>query len=140
MTSKRARVGFGIANVLVAVSVAVSVFALLPTRWWVVDAGAVTIAASLAASGGALLANARVAERVTRIAAFVVLLLGLGLFAALALTASWIHGVYGPVGKGGAILFGLVAALVLPYVVVLPAALLLWVGPRGGSSTAPRGP
>jgi hypothetical protein len=38
--------------------------------------------------------------------------------------------VYGPVGKGGAALFALVCALALPYVVVLPAAELLWLGPR----------
>ena len=127
---KGARIGFGVVNLGVAALVAWGVFRLLPTRWWVVDDGAAIVALLMAASGFALLANHRLAEPVTRIAGFVVLALGLGVFAALALTASWLYGVYGPVGKGGTALFTLVALLVFPYVVVLPAALLVWVGPR----------
>lgn len=127
---KGARIGFGVVNLGVAALVAWGVFRLLPTRWWVVDDGAAIVALLMAASGFALLANHRLAETVTRIAGFVVLALGLGVFAALALTASWLYGVYGPVGKGGTALFTLVALLVFPYVVVLPAALLVWVGPR----------
>ena len=125
-----ARVGFGILNLGVAALVAWGVFRGLPTRWWVVDGGAVVVSGLLAASGGLLLADHRLKEAVTRIAGFVVLALGMAVFAALALTASWLYGVYGPVGKGGAALFTLVALLVFPYVIVLPAALLAWVGPR----------
>lgn len=125
-----ARIGFGILNLGVAVLVAWGVFRGLPTRWWVVDGGAVIVTALLGASGGLLLADHRLKETVTRAAGFVVLALGLAVFAALALTASWLYGVYGPVGKGGAALFALVALLVFPYVIVLPAVLLAWVGPR----------
>jgi hypothetical protein len=106
------------------------VFSGLPTRWWVVDSGGAVIVALMAASGVLLLANHRLAEPVTRVAAALVLALGLVLFAVLALTASWLHGVYGPVGKGGSAIFVLIALLVLPYIVVLPAVLLAWVGPR----------
>jgi hypothetical protein len=127
---KGARIGFGVLNVGVAVLVAWGVFRGLPTRWWVVDDGAAVVAGLMAASGIALLANHRLAEPITRVAGFVVLALGLAVFAALALTASWLYGVYGPVGKGGSALFALVALLVFPYVVVLPAVLLAWVGPR----------
>ena len=127
---KGARIGFGVVNLGVAALVAWGVFRGLPTRWWVVDDGAAIVIALMAASGITLLANHRHAERVTRVAGFVVLALGLAVFAALALTASWLYGVYGPVGKGGAALFTLVALLVFPYVVVLPAVLLAWVGPR----------
>lgn len=128
--SRGARVGFGILNVGVAALVAWGVFKGLPTRWWVVDTGAVVVAGLMAASGIALLTNHRLAEVVTRVAAAVVLVIGLALFATLALTASWLHGVYGPIGKGGSAIFALVALLVLPYIVVLPAVLLAWVGPR----------
>jgi hypothetical protein len=127
---RRARIGFGIANVGVAIFVSVGVFRLLPTRWWVVDSGAVVVATLLGASGLALLRRHRFAEPLTRVASGIVLVLGLALFAAIALTASWISGVYSQVGKSGAIIFGLVAALVLPYVVVLPAVELAWLGPR----------
>jgi hypothetical protein len=124
------RIAFGLTNLAVAVLVAWSVFRGLPTRWWVVDTGATIVVALMAASGVALLANHRLAEPVTRAAAAGVLALGLALFATLTLTASWLYGVYGPVGKGGAALFVLVALLAFPYLVVLPAVLLAWVGPR----------
>ena len=127
---KGARIGFGALNLAVAALVAWGVFAGLPTRWWVVDDGAVVVCALLAASGIMLLVDHRLKEVVTRAAGFVVLALGLAVFAALALTASWLYGVYGPVGKGGAALFALVALLLFPYVVVLPVVLLAWVGPR----------
>lgn len=125
---RRARIGFGIANVCVALFIAFGVFRLLPTRWWLVDGGAVIMILLLGASGVMLLRKHPLRERVTRIAAAVVLVLGMALFAAIAITASWISGVYQQVGASGAIVFGLVAALVLPYVVVLPAVELAWVG------------
>lgn len=127
---RRARVGFGVANVAIAIFVAIGVFRLLPTRWWVVDTGAVVVSLMLASSGLALLLKASIAERLTRAAAAIVLVLGLALFTAIVTTAGWISGVYGQVGASGAIIFGLVGALVLPYVVVLPAVELAWVGPR----------
>jgi hypothetical protein len=132
---KTSRIAFGLTNLAVAVLVAWSVFRGLPTRWWVVDTGATIVVALMAASGVALLANHRLAEPVTRAAAAGVLALGLALFATLTLTASWLYGVYGPVGKGGSAIFALVALMVFPYLVVLPAALLAWVGPRPRKTT-----
>ena len=140
LLNTRARVGFGIANVVVAVGFAIGIFRLLPMRWWLVDTGGVVVIALMGASGLALLAKHRTAERITRIAAFAVLAIGLALFATLCLTASWLHGVYGPVGRGGAAIFALVAALVLPYVVLLPIAELLWIGPRACSPSPARSP
>ena len=131
--TKRARISFGAINAMVAALVAWGVFRGLPTRWWLVDTGALIVTVAMGASALALLANHRRAEQVTRIAAGLTLALGLALFATLALTASWLYGVYGPVGKGGAALFVLVGLLVLPYLVVLPAVLLAWVGPRAGA-------
>jgi hypothetical protein len=133
---KRARIGFGIANVGVALFVAFGVYRFLPTRWWVVDLGAAVIALLLGGSGVALLRRSPWAERLTRVAAAVVLVLGLALFTAIVTTAGWIGGVYGQVGASGAIIFGLVAALVLPYVVVLPAVELAWIGPRAAPVTS----
>jgi hypothetical protein len=127
---QRARIGFGAANLAIGAFVALGVFRLLPTRWWPVDFASAAIALLLGASGVALLRNAAIAERLTRIASAVVLALGLVLFAATAITASWISGVYQQVGSTGAIIFGLVAALLLPYLVVFPAVELAWIGPR----------
>ena len=132
---KAPRIAFGVINLGVAALVAWCVFRGLPTRWWVADTGGAVVVALMAASGAALLGGHRHAETVTRIAAGVVLAQGLALFAALALTASWLSGVYGPVGKGGAAIFALVALLVFPYLIVLPATLLAWVGPRSRTAS-----
>ncbi len=129
MEKRGQRIFFGVANALTAALVLECVWRGLPSRWWPVDAGSVVIAAVLGASAIALLANRRSAALLARVASIVTLGIGLAVFAALAMTASWLHGVYGPIGKGGAAIFGLVAALVLPYLVVLPAAELVWLGP-----------
>ncbi len=126
---KKARIGFGLANLFVASLLASCIYFGLPTRWWVVDSGAAVVVAGLVMSGFSLLANHRLAVPLTRIVARVVLAVGLATVAILALTLSWLVGVYGPVGKGGAAIFGLVVLLILPYLVVLPVALLVWVGP-----------
>lgn len=136
-TSRRARVAFGVLNLGVAALVAWGVLRGLPARWWPVDGGAAVVTASMAASGVALLAGHPRAEPLTRIAGLVTLALGLVLFAALSLTASWLGGVYGSLGQGGAALFLLVALLVLPYLVVFPAALVVWVGPRAAREPRP---
>ena len=124
------RIGFGIANLFVALLAYFGIFRGLPSRWLPVDLAGVVVIAFMAASGVALLLNRRGAALLTRIASIVVLAIGMILFAALVLTASWLAGVYGPIGRGGAAIFGLVAAMVLPSTIVLPAAELLWIGPK----------
>jgi len=126
----KARIGFGAANVAVGLFTAYGVFRLLPTRWWLVDGGAAIVVVLLVGSGVALLRDAKSARRLARLAARVVLGVGLALFAALVVTAAYLSGVYAQVGTTGAVIFGLVSALVLPYLVVLPAAELLWLGPK----------
>jgi hypothetical protein len=60
------------------------------------------------------------------------------LVATLAITASFLSGIYGPVGRGGALILALAAALALPYLIVLPSAQLVWLGPfRRVTSPAP---
>ena len=132
--NSRARIGFGFANLFVATLLASCIYLGLPTRWWVVDWGAAIVIAGLTTSGFALLTNHRLALVLTRIAAQVVLAFGLVTVAILALTLSWLVGVYGPVGKGGGAIFGLVALLIFPYLVILPIVLLVWVGPRRADS------
>jgi hypothetical protein len=127
---RRARIGFGVANVVVALALLGAVFKLLHTRWWLVDGGALVIGGLFLVSGYTLLGKMPPAERVTRWAALVVLVLGMALTTVLFATAGWISGVYGSVGAGGAVVFSLVGALALPYLVVLPAAELAWLGAR----------
>jgi hypothetical protein len=84
-----------------------------------------------------LVANVRMAARVARIVSATVLLLGLVLVLVLAMTASYLSGIYGPVGKGGAMVLTFVAALAVPYVIALPAAQLLYLGRVRGAKPAP---
>ena len=127
MLSRRAALVFGVANALTGTLVAVGVFAGLPSRWWPVDAAAAVLVGLEVVSGAALVAGARWAEKLARAASAVSLALGLFTVTILALTASWLSGVYGPVGRGGGLALALVAALALPYLVVLPSVELLWL-------------
>jgi hypothetical protein len=130
MSPRGASLLFGAANVATALLVAFGVFVALQARWWPVDVGAAALALLQLASGAGLLASARWAPKVARAASAVALALGLFTVSVLALTASWLGGVYGPVGKGGSIVLALVAALALPYLVVLPLVQLAWLRPQ----------
>lgn len=119
---------FAASDIVTAVLVLVATFVGLPTRWWPIDGAAITIVVALAAAGGALIADR--AKIVVRIACAVVLAIGLLLVALLAISASHLAGVYGPIGQGGALLMLLVVALALPYLIALPAAQLVWTEKR----------
>jgi hypothetical protein len=129
MLSRRAALAFGIADLLTAAVVGLGVFMALPSRWWPVDSAAAVVTALEVAAGVGLVAQARWGERAAQVASAVALALGLFLVSVLAVTASWLSGVYGPVGAGGAIILTLVAVLALPYMVVLPAVQLVWLRP-----------
>lgn len=135
MLSRRAALVFGIADLLTAAAVGLGVFVALPARWWPVDVAAAVLAALELGAGVGLLVRATWAERAARAASAVALALGLFLVTVLAVTASWLSGVYGPVGAGGAMILTLVAALSLPYLVVLPVVELVWLrpAPRAGA-------
>src|SRR5579859_5179973 len=106
--SRLAAVVFGVADLLGAGLVAFGVFGALPDRWWLVDGGALVVVALLGGAGVGLLRGATWAVRAARLAAAITLALGLLLVATLALTASYLSGIYGPVGHGGAIILALV--------------------------------
>jgi hypothetical protein len=130
MLSRRAAVVFGVADLVTAALVLYGVFVALPARWWPVDAAGAGLGALELAAGAALLSRHGRAGALARAASAVALALGLFTVTLLAVTASWLSGVYGPVGAGGAIILGLVAALALPYLVVLPVVQLVWLRAR----------
>ncbi|MEO6574440.1 MAG: hypothetical protein ABIP89_11410 [Polyangiaceae bacterium] len=125
---KASRIACAVSDIVTALLIAVSVFVALPSRWWPVDVGAVLLIALLGAAGVGLLAKASWAEKVARSASIASLVMGFALVATLALTASYLRGIYGPVGRGGALILALVAALVIPYLLVFPSLQLLWLG------------
>ena len=121
-------VGFGSVDLLSAVVIYVAVFEGLPTRYFPIDAAATAVILLLGAAGVGLVANKSWGPMVARVASVVTLGLGLALVATLAVTVSYLSGIYGPVGRGGGLILGLSAALAIPYVVALPAAQLVWLG------------
>jgi hypothetical protein len=121
---------FGALDLVAAIVVALGVFAGLPARWWVVDVPSAAVIALLGAAGVGLVGRLPWGEKVARIASMVTLALGLALVTALAISASYLSGIYGPVGRGGALILVLVAALAVPYLIAFPASQLLWLGPR----------
>ncbi len=129
-SSSLLRVFFGVADLLGAAVTLFGIFVALPARWAPIDLGGSLASVLLLAAGLGLLADTRWAPRVTRIAAGIVLFFGLATIVALATTIGFLSGIYGPVGRGGVILFAIVVALVLPYLVVLPGAQLVWLGLR----------
>ena len=137
--TRRSAILFGIVDALAAALVLFGVYGALPARWWPVDVLAAALALLFGGAAFGLLRATAWAEPLARIASLVALGLGLSLVATLALTASYLSGIYGPVGHGGAIILVLVAALALPYLVVLPGAQLLWLGPprRRAAPTKP---
>lgn len=116
------RVLLGFSDILTALLLAFATFVALPTRWLTVDAAASVLVALELLSGVGLLLRTPWALRAASAVALVALVVGLAVVTTLALTASWLAGVYGAVGSGGAIILTLVAALLLPYLVVLPGA------------------
>ena len=129
MISRRASVVFGVAEAVVALLVGVGVFAALPARWAPVDVVAGALVLLKVASSAGLLADRSWARAAAVASASAALALGLFVVTGLGLAAGWLAGIYGSVGAGGALMFGLVAALVVPYLVVLPAVQLGWLLP-----------
>jgi hypothetical protein len=127
---------FGIVDILSAILIYIGVFEGLPARYWLVDGGAALLIALFIGAGAGLVADTPWARRAALSASIASLVLGLLLVTVLALTASYLSGVYGPVGRGGALILGLIAALALPYLVAIPLAQLAWIsGVRGASAT-----
>lgn len=109
------------------------IWVLLPARYLPVDALFTVIGGLQLASGATLLAGKLPGSRARRfalVAGWATLVAGAGLVTALSFTVAHLMGMYGPVGQGGALLMGTIAALVLPYLVLLPALQLAWLRAR----------
>jgi hypothetical protein len=126
----KSRVVFGVLDLVAAAIIAIGVFLGLPARWLPVDVCAGLLVVLLAGAGIGLLRDASWGESLARIASRVVLALGLLFFALVSSSVSYLYGIYGAVGRGGATLFILIAALAFPYLFALPVTELLWLGPH----------
>ena len=115
-------------HVLTAALVGVGVFVGLPLRWWPVDAVAALVVV------GSLVAAYTVRDPmrdtwtllVCKAHAFVATVA----LSALASGAAFLGGVYGPLGQGGLVVFILVMALVVAYLLAAPVLELCWLAKR----------
>lgn len=118
--SRRERKVFSALHLVTGAVVVVGVFMGLPVRWAPVDLVAGVLALALFVSGFGLFAHARWAPRLARAVSWLTLAIGLSVTALLTLAASHVAGLYGPIGRGGALILVLVACLVVPYLVAIP--------------------
>ncbi|HEY2405929.1 MAG TPA: hypothetical protein VGI10_08000 [Polyangiaceae bacterium] len=133
--SPRARWIFAASNAFVGALFIVLCFVVIKTRFWLVDLPLVVVVLLLEASALGLFARRSWAERVLRVAAWAAFACGLALSALLVLTIAFLRGVYGEMSGVAMATCGLVVALVIPYLIVLPALELSWLGPRRDSAS-----
>ena len=107
----------------------------LPARWLPVDLVGTALAAGALSAAAIVLAPKRppLALRWVRIVVWAELGVGTLTVTLLAASMAQLAGSYGPVGAGGAVLMGTIVALVLPYLVALPALQLHWLRSRSES-------
>ena len=122
-----ARWGFGLGNLAIGATLASAVFIGLPARSPIVDLPVIALTALMLASAGALLTRRSFGLSLLRVSALAGLVLGLGLVAALALSAAYLSGIHGDAGRRGALTLTLVMALAVPYLLLYPCVQLLWV-------------
>jgi hypothetical protein len=119
------------AQLALAVLIVIGVWGLLPARWVPIDFVGSALALLQMAAAAGLLARKPWAVRIALIAGWAALVAGCALATVLAMTVAHLSGTYGPVGAGGAVLMAVIAALVLPYLVFLPAMQVAWLRARG---------
>jgi hypothetical protein len=118
-------------QLLLAVLLAVGVWVGLPARWLWIDLPLSALALGCAVVGVALFAGKAWALRAVRVLLWSELVVGTLIVSLLGLSIGQLAGSYGPVGAGGAVLMGTIAALIVPYLVLLPALLLVFARKLG---------
>lgn len=111
-------------QLLLAVLLLLGVWVGLPARWLWVDLPLSALGLACLAISAALFAGRAWAPRAVRVLLWIEIAIGTLIVSLLTLSIGQLAGSYGPVGAGGAVLMGTIAALIVPYLVVLPALLL----------------
>lgn len=130
--SNAARLTFGISNLLVAVILATGVFVVVQPRFLGLDVPLGLIALSQLVSGVGLLLRVPWATRALRVSAWASFGLGLIVISLVVLSMVFLRGILGDYGVAALAVSGLIVALLVPYVLVLPALELLWLKRTAG--------
>ena len=119
--------GFCLGNLTIAVLLLLIVFIVLPVRWWPVDLPTILLATLLSFSAFGLAARKSWRLVGLKVAASVCLGIGMSAIAAAGLSAAFLSGVHGSLGKNGAMIMAFIIGLLLPYLIGYPCAQLLWI-------------
>jgi hypothetical protein len=106
----------------------------LPERHVVVDALGGLAAVACLGAGIALWLAVPWAALAARIAAAVLLALGLVLIGGIVTSVGFLHGIYGAIGELGETVLVVLAGLVVPYLVIFPLLQLARFGRRTGAA------
>jgi hypothetical protein len=117
-------------QLIVALLLLIGIWVGLPARDAWVDAAGTLLAALYLASACGLFLDTAWGRKLALFVCWSGLIAGCCTVTALAMSVAHLVGQYGPVGAGGALLMGTIAALVLPYLVFLPALQLAWLRQR----------
>ena len=128
-TRGRLELGFVLGNLVSAVLIGLSAYAL-PVRYFFADAlVALTVLAAVGSSGVALFRPDR-ALIALRVGALALLAFGLLVIAAAALGVAYLYGTQGDFGRGGVLIMVLVLFLAVPYLFAYPVVELLAIHRR----------
>ncbi len=120
--NRRVQRFFGALDIVLAILILIGVWLGLPARWAPIDALGTFVALALTVVGLGLVNDRTWAPRAGHLLGGALFLVGLGLTGLLTTTAGQLAGMYGPVGLGGAALLFAGSAIILPYLVIFPAA------------------
>jgi hypothetical protein len=123
MASRIAIAGVAGVQGVLGVLLLIGIWVGLPARWLPVDLLGTLLALGAFAAAVLVVATRghRRALQFVRVVLWAELVLGTLTLTLLATSMAHLAGSYGPVGSGGALLMGAIFALVLPYLVALPA-------------------
>lgn len=121
-------------SLLLSALLGFAVLRLLPVRVLPFDLAVGFVALHRLVVGIGLFHGGERAVRFARISAVLTLAFGLFVTTSLLVSVASVAGVYDSVGNGAAIAFGIVAALVVPYLVVFPALELRALAPSEATS------
>jgi hypothetical protein len=114
-----------IADLVFGALLAVLPWVALPARVSIVDGGATGLGILHLVAGAGLLTGRAWADRFARAAAWVLIGAGGAGLVALAISASFLWGVYGDVGRAGAVTIAAAIAVLVPYVFAYPILALV---------------
>ena len=109
-------------DLLLAAILLGGIWGVLPTRWWLIDTIGTVLAVAFLVSAAGLLTRQAWGRRVALVVSWAVMVASLLCVTLLVWSAAHLAGLYGPIGQGGAALFGFVTLFIAPYFIAAPAS------------------